>query len=151
MGQCESHTLTDKDKALIRDSFAVMKKDMKGYGIRFFMEFFEQYPSYQELFPAFAYVPLSEVKDNAKFKAHAITVMYALSSVISALDDPEVQEAMITKIARQHITRKVVQDDYRKLAEVIGKVVATVFNEETTAAWFKGYECLDEIARKAVA
>jgi len=151
MGQSGSHTLSDKEKDLIRTSWAVIRKDMKGYSVRFFKEFFGQYPTYQKKFDAFADVPIDEVYTHPKFKAHALTVTYALSGVIAALDDPDTQEAMLQKAVNTHIPRGIGIDDYKKLGGSIANVMATVSDEETMAAWGKAMECFAELVKEVLA
>jgi len=148
MGQSGSHALSDKERDLIRASWAVIRKDMKGYSVRFFREFFAEYPSYQKKFEAFADLPLDEVYTHPKFKAHALTVTYVLSSVVAALDDPDTQEAMLQKAVRNHVPRGITLEDYKKLGGTIAKVLATFSDEETMAAWGKAMKAFDVIAKE---
>ena len=60
----------------------------------------------------FAHVPLDELAENRRLKAHAITVMNAINGLIDNLDDPEVLTELLTKTGQNHARRKLQLSDF---------------------------------------
>lgn len=79
----------------------------------FFSRFFEKYPDEQKKFAAFADVPHNELSGNAKFISHSLSIMFSLSSMISSLDDDEVNEALMMKQITNHKPRGVTLEKYK--------------------------------------
>uniref|UniRef100_A0A1W7RAG5 Globin n=1 Tax=Hadrurus spadix TaxID=141984 RepID=A0A1W7RAG5_9SCOR len=118
--------LTKKEKGGIKQTWQVLKKDLKGTGVEVFVRFFTVYPDYQKLFRAFADVPLSELKQNKKLIAHATSVIYSLSSLVESLDDVENLKELTIKISESHLPRGVSKQQFAEL----GKVIVEFFEEK---------------------
>lgn len=67
---------------------------------------FEQKPEYQEYF-SFKDIPRKDLPNSPKFKAHAVTVMYALSSFIANLDETDIFMHLLKKNANSHIQKHI--------------------------------------------
>lgn len=67
---------------------------------------FKKHPDYQNFFP-FKGVPLDELRDDKKLKAHATSVMYSLTSIVDNLDDGELLVGLLTKVAKSHSRRNI--------------------------------------------
>ena len=82
------------------------------YEMNIFHSFFNQYPEYQQKFPGFAHVPLDQLAENRRLKAHAITVMNAINGLVDNLDDPEVLTELLIKTGQNHARRKLQLSDF---------------------------------------
>ena len=106
---------------------------------------FTAQPSYQSYF-SFRNVPdLETLRGDKRLKAHARNVMYTIGMVVDNLEDPEVLQEMVDKIARSHLRRKLTIEQFNVLKEVlVGLLVdslgAGVMTPETLTAWSKTYD-----------
>lgn len=71
-----------------------------------FYRFFKNKPEYQNYFP-FRDIPMDELLKHPQLKAHAITVMYAVSSIIDNLDNSDVLINLLQKTGQSHRRRKI--------------------------------------------
>ncbi|CAG7655217.1 unnamed protein product, partial [Allacma fusca] len=104
--------LTAEENKALLDTWGIIAKDLKGYGSKFFIHFFKQYPHYQLQFKSFAKVPLEELAENRRFKAHALTLMSALNGFIENLDDVEMLDELLLKTGENHAKRKLTGEDF---------------------------------------
>ncbi|CAG7830087.1 unnamed protein product [Allacma fusca] len=104
--------LTAEENQALLDTWGIIAKDLKGYGSKYFIYFFKQYPHYQLQFKSFAKVPLEELTENRRFKAHAFTLMSALNGFIENLDDVEMLDELLLKTGENHAKRKLAQEDF---------------------------------------
>jgi len=74
--------------------------------------FFEANPSYQKNFKSFKDVPLEDLPRNSKFQAHAINVMYALTSVVDNLDDTGCLVEMLMKLGQNHYRHGISRQEF---------------------------------------
>ncbi|KAK9882202.1 hypothetical protein WA026_019714 [Henosepilachna vigintioctopunctata] len=128
--------LSIREKKLIRSTKEPLMKNVCETGAAILHEFFVRHPSYQDFFP-FKGVPLSGIKTNKKFLAHCNSVMYAISSWIDSLDDPELLIAMLKKLGSNHARHKLPQQSFWDLREVILDCIKPLFPEETRNAFKK--------------
>lgn len=127
--------LTSREKFLVKSTWAKVMKDPAESGTVVLTMLFERHPEYVQLFP-FKDVPPTEFKTNTRFRAHANSVMYALSSIVDALNDNDLLVQILLKTGSSHIPRKVTKDGFNHLKEVILDVFST-FSKEEVAAWKK--------------
>ncbi|KZC04551.1 Globin [Dufourea novaeangliae] len=97
--------LTEKQKRLVQNTWAVVRKDEVGSGIAVMTAFFNKYPETQRQFSAFKDIPLNELPNNKRFQAHCTSVITALSNVIDSLHDPGLMEASLIGLAERHKKR----------------------------------------------
>jgi hemoglobin-like flavoprotein len=142
--------LTKREKDIIRDTWAVVRKDIKGNGGELFVRFFTENPSYQQLFKSFKDVPMSELKTNKKVLAHANSVMYAISSLVDNLEDPECLVEMLGKLGTSHNTRGIDMDKFHNLGiTLVGLLQAQlgpkVMDTAAVEAWKKTYGVITSV------
>lgn len=77
--------------------------------IRFY-RFLERNPTYQKFF-SFRDIPLNELRDNKKFIAHGLNVMYALCAIIDNLDT-DILPDLLEKNANTHAPRGIPPEAY---------------------------------------
>jgi len=106
---------------------------------------FEAQPTYQQFF-SFRDVPdLAKLREDKRLKAHVRNVMHTLAMVVDNLDEPEVAQEMLDKIARSHIQRQINEHHFEQLkgclvsllTDTLGK---EVMNEQALTAWSKTYD-----------
>ncbi|ENN77703.1 cytoglobin-1 [Dendroctonus ponderosae] len=131
--------LTSKEKYLVRTSWAKIMKNPADSGVALLCLLFERHPEYVQLFP-FSDVPPSEFKTNVRFRAHANSVVYALSSIVDALNDNNLLVQILTKTGSSHVPRHVTADAFIHLKEVTIELFSTIFKADEVAAWKKTFE-----------
>jgi hemoglobin-like flavoprotein len=133
--------LTAEEETAIRDTWSLVSKDLKGNGVHFFIYFFKGYPEYQKLFRGFADVPLDQLAENKRLKAHAFTVMNAINGLVDNLDDPEVLTELLIKTGQNHQKRKVKPGDFQNLKqsllEFFGVALGDAWTPVASGAWEK--------------
>jgi len=136
--------LTPNEKNTIRKTWDVVKQDIKNNGLDLFVRFFTENPSYQKHFKGFKDVPISELRGNKKVLAHANSVLYAITSLVDNLDDPECLIEMLKKTSESHFKRKIEIPMFNNLGvSLVGLLVAKLgpelMNEAAVDAWKKTY------------
>ncbi|XP_015434048.1 PREDICTED: globin [Dufourea novaeangliae] len=133
--------LTEKQKRLVQNTWAVVRKDEVGSGIAVMTAFFNKYPETQRQFSAFKDIPLNELPNNKRFQAHCTSVITALSNVIDSLHDPGLMEASLIGLAERHKKRGQRKVEFQNLKDVILEVLHQAlrkqFTPEVTEAWDK--------------
>ena len=72
-----------------------------------FCRFFTAHPFYQDYFRLFKGRPLEELQTCPKLRAHCAAVMFAISSIVSNLDDVECLVELVKKNATNHHARNI--------------------------------------------
>lgn len=111
--------LTPREKALVRDTWALVRKDVKANAIAIFLTLFQRHPEYQKLFSGFADVPPEGLSTNARLAAHAMSVAYAITSMVDSLDDADCLVEIVRKIALNHTRRPVSVTHFENTVVVI--------------------------------
>ena len=133
--------LTPKEKELVQKSWSLVKTDLRGNGTDLFLLLFKEYPEAKSFFP-FRDVPDEDLPTNGKFKAHAVTVMYSIGSLIDHLNENEILIGLLQKTGESHGKRSIPETAYWELKKVIllllkNKLKSDVFTKEVEAAWDK--------------
>lgn len=87
--------------------------------------------------------------------AHANNVLYTLTGVIDSVEDSEVFQEMVEKLAENHIRRKIELVHFENLGFVIvdlliEKLGDEIMNLQTIDAWKKAYLVILDIIRKVM-
>ncbi|KAL1494036.1 hypothetical protein ABEB36_009703 [Hypothenemus hampei] len=141
--------LTSRDKYLVRSTWSKAMKTPADNGVLLLTMFFEKHPDYIQLFP-FKDIPQEEFKQNVRFRAHANSVMYALSSIVDALNDNELLIQLLTKTGSSHVPRKVTPEAFIHLKEVTLELFAQLFKPEEVEAWKKTLDVAFSVILKGV-
>ncbi|CAK9796751.1 unnamed protein product [Anthophora quadrimaculata] len=133
--------LTEKQKKLVQNTWAVIRKDEVGSGMAVMTAYFKKYPDYQRYFTAFMDTPLNELPANKRFQAHCASIITALNNVIDSLHDPGLMEASLIGLAERHKKRGQTEEQFQNLKEVILEVLRQAlgrqFTTEVAEAWTK--------------
>ncbi|XP_078041839.1 cytoglobin-2-like [Augochlora pura] len=135
----EAIGLTERQKRLVQNTWAVIKKDQVSSGVAVMIAYFTKYPVYQQVFRPFKDIPLSELPANKKFQAHCANIIAALNSVIDSLHDPELMDANLIMVAERHKNRGQTEQQFQDIKQVIVDVFRQVlgkqFTPEVAEAW----------------
>ncbi|KAH9631961.1 hypothetical protein HF086_000298 [Spodoptera exigua] len=84
-------------------------------------------------------IPDDEYLTNPQFKAHVINLMTSLNLAVENMNQPEVVAAMMNKLGESHGRRKIREQNFQELKEVIVKMFIEVLklDETTLGAWGK--------------
>uniref|UniRef100_A0A1E1WXZ2 Putative hemoglobin-like flavoprotein n=1 Tax=Amblyomma aureolatum TaxID=187763 RepID=A0A1E1WXZ2_9ACAR len=133
--------LTPREKGLVRDTWALVRKDVKANAIAIFLTLFQRHPEYQKLFSGFADVPPEALSTNPRLGAHAMSVAYAITSLVDTLDDADCLVELVRKIAISHSRRPVTVTNFEHTMAVIVDTLKDRLGGKmtpaATAAWEK--------------
>ncbi|KAH9489318.1 hypothetical protein Btru_057582 [Bulinus truncatus] len=135
--------LTKREKELIIQTWAPVgeKGKAKENGLEFFLQLFATYPYMQDYFPLFKGQTQAELRNSSKLKAHATSVMYALTSYVENVEDSENLVGLVQKIAVSHIGRGITVEDFENLKKVFLKFLLSSLGDqnitEIETAWTK--------------
>ncbi|XP_074598510.1 globin 1 [Brevipalpus obovatus] len=133
--QDDDSSLNEEDKKIVKSIWNHVQKDPTNAAIKLFIRFFNDNPSYVQLF-SFRDLSLEQLKESKKLKAHASSVVYAISSIVDNLDDMDCCAELITRINSRHTSRGVTTEMYHNLAK-------------STVAFLKEFVGSDEMNVKA--
>ncbi|KAK2578569.1 hypothetical protein KPH14_012215 [Odynerus spinipes] len=137
----EATGLTERQKKLVQNTWAIIKKDQVASGCAVMLAYFKEYPQYQQYFGAFKDVPLNELQNNKRFQAHCASIIATLSSVVDSLHDFGLLEANIITLAERHKKRGQTKEEFQNLKEVIRNVLRQALGKQYTMdvsdAWDK--------------
>ncbi|XP_078043673.1 globin-like [Augochlora pura] len=140
----EATGLTGKQKKLVQNTWAVIRKDEVRSGIAVMSAFFTKYPEYQQYFASFKDIPITELPANKRFQAHCASVITALNNVIDSLHDPGLMKASLIGLAERHKNRGQKKEQFQNLKEVVLEVLRQAlgkqFTPEVAVAWSKTLE-----------
>uniref|UniRef100_A0A1A9UTN0 Globin domain-containing protein n=1 Tax=Glossina austeni TaxID=7395 RepID=A0A1A9UTN0_GLOAU len=122
-------------------------------GVAILIRFFTKYPSNLQKFSTFKDMPLDELKNNPRFKAHANRIMKVFDDSIKTLDDNcSHLEEIWTKIAQSHFNRQIEKQSFNELKEVILEVLVAAcnLNDQQTEIWLKLLDFVYEIIFKTI-
>ncbi|KOC64471.1 Globin [Habropoda laboriosa] len=138
--------LTGREKRLVRESWSVLRVQSVNTGVAIMTSYFQQYPQYQKVFPAFKDVPLDELAASKKFQAHCQNIVSTLSNAIDALNDVDLMEAILHTAGERHGRRGQGRQEFIDLKGVIIEVMKGAlksrFSTEVEAAWNKTIDVL---------
>ncbi|KAH6927965.1 hypothetical protein HPB50_010053 [Hyalomma asiaticum] len=134
--------LTYRERKHVRHSWQAFCRAKPDYGVLIFVEFFQRYPSYVQLFPPFRDQPLKDLVCNHRFRAHGCAVGHQIAAVVDTLDDPEVMIELIRKNAANHTAKPGVQPEhFERILHVMLETMQTrcpeQFTQDVVAAWTK--------------
>ncbi|XP_041978303.1 cytoglobin-like isoform X2 [Aricia agestis] len=131
--------LTRRDIHAVRTSWAPVYKDPLGNGTELLRRLFTAYPETREFFKMVRKHPESEWVGNPQFTAHVMNLMTSLDLAVRSLHQPEVVAAMMNKLGESHARRKIKEEHFNGLKDVIVKMFIEVLHldDATLGAWGK--------------
>lgn len=133
--------LTEKQKRLVQNTWAIVRKDEVSVGVALVLTYFKQYPEAQKEFKAFKDVPLNELEKNKRFQAHCANIVATLGKVIEQMHDPELMEASLINFAEKHKNRGQTPKQFENLKQIMLDSFPLLFGKQYTSdvqeAWKK--------------
>ncbi|XP_063240268.1 globin-like [Bacillus rossius redtenbacheri] len=136
---CPATGLTPRDKAAVRATWQLVRKDITLNGEALLVMFFETHPEHQKLFAAFAGSAPADLRGDKRLRAHANSVMYAVTSVVDNLDEPDVLVEMLKKLGASHRRHHVPQQGFVDLKGVILRLLSEKLGGKFTPAARQGW------------
>ncbi|CAG2174255.1 unnamed protein product [Oppiella nova] len=145
-------SLTAAEKDIVRNTWALVRTDVKGNGSDLFLRLFDENPTYQGLFKAFKDVPKAELRGNKRFVAHVTNVMYNLSMLVDNIDDTDVLVEMLAKMGDNHNRHKTTLQMFVNLKTslfglLVDKLGPTVMTADAVTAWDKTYSVILSVVK----
>ncbi|RWS04272.1 Globin-like protein [Dinothrombium tinctorium] len=137
--------LEEEEKKIIREIWKRVRANMNVYASELFLRLFNAHPTYLDMFPSLRDIPRSELKGNIKLIAHGAQVIYTLSAVVNEIENIDVANELLLKIARSHYKRRVMRKMFEHLGEamlslLIENLNDKVMNKKAIDVWNKVYE-----------
>ncbi|GIY25003.1 GLOBIN domain-containing protein [Caerostris extrusa] len=107
------------------------------------------------MFKDFADVPIAELGSNKKLLGHALSVMYALNSIVDNLNDVESLIQVLQKTGESHQPRKISGYHFQNLAVVVINLLKealgpSLMDATAEEAWRKTLEVANSIIIQAL-
>ncbi|XP_065294125.1 globin-like isoform X4 [Dermacentor albipictus] len=137
--------LTYRERKHVRDTWQAFCRAKPDYGVLIFVEFFQRYPSYLQLFEPFGDLPLKDLVCNHRFRAHGSAVGHQFTAVVDTLDEPDVMIELIRKNAVKHALKPGVKaEHFESLLHVMLETMQTRcpehFTPDVVVAWTKLFD-----------
>lgn len=107
-----------------------------------FFRLFTAKPEYQELF-SFRGVPLEQLPSDRRLKAHARNVMYTLSMIVASIEEPDVLQEMVNKVAVSHVKKHLNETHFLELKGAFVAFLGDALGSSDAAvliAWSKTFD-----------
>lgn len=100
-------------------------------------------------------MPLNELTGNKRLLAHANSVLYAITSLVDNLDDPETLVEMLHKLAANHFKRGITIAMFNDLGvTLVGYLKSTLEPSQMDAAavtaWTKTYSVMSSVIQQGL-
>ncbi|XP_014477681.1 PREDICTED: globin [Dinoponera quadriceps] len=136
--------MTEKQKKLVQNTWAIIRKDEVSSGIAVMSALFTRHPEYQNEFKLFKGIPFDELSKNKRFQAHCANIIGTLSGTIDHIHDPELMEAGLLTLAERHKARGQTREQFQNLRHVLEDLYPSVFGKQYTPevqeAWKKMFD-----------
>ena len=133
--------LTGKQKGLIRDSWALARRNAE-IAPKIMLRHFELHPESQAMFPRLACIARSELINNKYFLQAAYNCFFGITFMVKNLDNMDIIDSLIVKFASPSyyvadLTSKQQLDDITRIILQVMKeeLGSDIFTTETTNAW----------------
>ncbi|XP_018568473.1 globin isoform X1 [Anoplophora glabripennis] len=140
--------LTSRDRYLIKSSWAGPRQKPTESGVALFLLFFKHHPEYKLTFP-FRDISDEDLPTNKRFHAHANSVIYAFSSVVDAIDDPDMLVTILSRVGESHGPRKITEKSFFDLKDTLIELFSSLFTKEEMEAWKKALDVAIELIAKS--
>ncbi|KAK2169421.1 hypothetical protein LSH36_10g10036 [Paralvinella palmiformis] len=134
-----SGTLSSKQKQLINESWKVVSRNMKEFGVEFFVRLFHKHAEYKNVFPAFRDENVEDLSTSIVLRAHATIVMQTIMASLKYLDDPEGLKRHLYRIVGIHHKSGVRKQHYQNMFDMMIEMLAEhndSFGQLHYEAWY---------------
>ncbi|CAI5450708.1 unnamed protein product [Caenorhabditis angaria] len=142
----ETCRLSEKQRDIIRRTFANMEKDGVKNGLKIFVRLFSEYPRYKLIWPQFRAIPDSSLMNAIELRRHASVYLKGLGKIIESMRNEEELGKQLARIAQAHIKWNVQRNHVIHMIEPVLEVVKETngyqLDEETRVAWSVLYQVI---------
>ncbi|XP_011867559.1 PREDICTED: globin [Vollenhovia emeryi] len=124
--------LTEKQKRLVQNTWAIVRKDEVSVGVSLLMTYFKQFPEAQNEFKSFKHIPLDELPRNKRFQAHCANIIATLGKLLEQMNDPELMEASLINFTEKHKNRGQTRQQFENLKQIILEALPSLFGKQYT-------------------
>nr|AZL41265.1 class II non-symbiotic haemoglobin [Datisca glomerata] len=138
---------TEKQEALVKNSWEVLKQDIPHYSLRFFTLILEIAPAAKNMF-SFLKDSDEIPQNNPKLKAHAVKVFKTCESAIQLKEKGEVvvEDTTLKYLGSVHLKKGVIDPHFEVVKEALLRTVkegvGENWSEEMGSAWALAYDHL---------
>ncbi|CAB3223902.1 unnamed protein product [Arctia plantaginis] len=131
--------LSRREVYAVQKSWAPVNANSTANGAELLRRFFTTFPETKEFFKMIKGQSPEQYNQNPQFKAHVINLMTALNLAVNTMNQPELVAAMMNKLGESHGRRKIKEENFQQLKEVIVKMFIEVLklDDSTLGAWGK--------------
>ena len=137
----------------VMESWDLLKDDLQGLGMDFFIQMFKDYPHLRELFPFGPdIVTEADMRRSKMLQHHALLAMDMLGRATMGLSDMQVLIPKLRQLGRLHtvvgVKAEYYDDVYHVLIQVIKKKVGkSKWSNETEQAWESVYDAIVSVMK----
>ncbi|XP_075973318.1 globin-like isoform X2 [Anticarsia gemmatalis] len=131
--------LSRREVYVIQKSWAPVNANMVANGSELFRRLFSTFPQTKDYFKMIKNQTEEQYSQNPQFKAHVINLMTSINLAVNTMNQPELVAAMMNKIGESHHRRRIKEQNFHELKEVIVKMFIDVLkmDDATLGAWSK--------------
>ncbi|KAM7386606.1 hypothetical protein PAMA_009287 [Pampus argenteus] len=108
--------LTDKERAMIQDSWAQVYQNCDDVGVTILVRLFVNFPSSKQYFSQFKHVEdPEELERSAQLRKHARRVMNAINTLVESIDNSDKVASVLKVLGKAHALRHKVDPVYFKV------------------------------------
>ncbi|XP_033014708.1 cytoglobin-2-like [Lacerta agilis] len=135
--------LSEPQKALIRESWKILHKDIARVGVIVFVRLFETHPECKDVFFQFRDIDdLQQLKMSKELQAHSLRVMSFIEKSVARLDQVEKLEHLAFELGRSHFRYKAPPKYYEYIGAQFIQAVQPILKEHWTPEVEKAWESL---------
>ncbi|KAL3921659.1 MAG: hypothetical protein SGILL_002633 [Bacillariaceae sp.] len=137
----------------VKESWDLLKNDLEGLGLDFFVQIFKEFPNLKALFPFGDNCKTEmEMRSNPLLKQHAVLAMQMLGQAVMGLSDTQDMIPKLRQLGRKHtligVKPEHFDDVYQTLMRVLAKRVGqSKWTKETQEAWETVYQMVISIMK----
>ncbi|XP_042561467.1 cytoglobin-2-like [Clupea harengus] len=142
--QAEAALLSDQEKDMLQDTWAVVFQNSEAAGVAVLTRLFVKFPSSKKYFKDFQHMEdPEEMAQSTQFRKHAVRVINGINTLVENIHDATKVASVLKLVAKAHALRHKVDPVYFK---IIGGVILEVLLEafpdtfhpaEVQGAWSK--------------
>lgn len=155
-GKEEDSELNEEDRRLIRADWDIARQDLQTVATKLFLVFFQQNPTYPQMFRWTKGMDISSLNINTPFDSlpkrmhfHALTAAKQISVIVDNLEKPEALEALFTTLGEQHVGRNVGQTHWERfniaLLSLLRELLTPAgYDDRHERAWKKALQVITD-------